>query len=70
MYDSALGFAHPISLVFLTENNEPVLIKVYRLSAREAEQCSFCFPQPYFMIVWMRLFTVKRLIKFQQNLLR
>lgn len=44
MTDSALGFAHQISLVFLPENNEPGLIKVYRLPAGEAEQYSFCFP--------------------------
>lgn len=70
MTNSALGFAHQISQVFLTENIEPTLIKVYRLPAGEAEQCSVCFPQPYYKIVWMRHYTVQGLIKFQQNLLR
>lgn len=46
MTNSALGFAHQISLVFLAENNEPRLIQVYRLPAGEAEQCSVCFLQP------------------------
>lgn len=70
MITSAPGFAHPVSQIFLTENNEPSPTQVGRLLTGEAERGSIFIPRSYNKIVLMRHYTVKGLIKFQQNMPR
>lgn len=70
MITSAPGFAHQVSQIFLTENNEPSPTQVGRLLTGEAERGSIFIPWSYNKIVLMRHYTVKGLIKFQQNMPR